>query len=387
MSVPNSNQPALPEPSKPAVKASRQGLICMWHGLTISGLCSLIGKKPRTSWRYLPRWITILFISAMNSFYGALEKLFFGRRVARTEFVHPPVFILGHWRSGTTMLHNLMSLDPQVTFPNLYQCVNPGHFLLTERILAPLTKRFLPKTRPMDNITAGWDEPQEEDIALALDCLISPYLMTAFSDRREIYERYFDPRDMTESERTLWKQSFLRLLKKITYRKNSSIVTKTPAHTFRISTLLEMFPDARFVYIKRDPYAVYQSTLHLRKTMFTENSLGPPEFSSNEEDTLYFYEKCIRTYEETKGLIPEGRLHEIRFEDLELDPLGQIHQIYQTLSLPDWDLVKPKIEAQLPALKAYRKNAFRMDEATMQRVHSRLKWVFDLYGYPSHLGR
>jgi omega-hydroxy-beta-dihydromenaquinone-9 sulfotransferase len=387
MSASISNQPALSEPPKPAVKASRQGLICMWHGLTICGLCCLIHKKPRISWRYLPRWITIFLISGLNSFYGALEKLFFGGRVARTVIVHPPVFILGHWRSGTTMLHNLMSLDPQVTFPNLYQCVNPGHFLLTERILAPLTKSFLPKTRPMDNITAGWDEPQEEDIALALDCLISPYLMTAFSDRREVYERYFDPRDMTESERTRWKQSFLRLLKKITYRKNRSIVTKTPAHTFRISTLLEMFPDARFVYIKRDPYAVYQSTLHLRKTMFTENSLGPPEFSSNEDDMLYFYEKCIRTYEETKGLIPKGRLHEIRFEDLEQDPLGQIHQIYQTLSLPGWDLVKPKIEAQLPALKAYKKNAFRMDEATMQRVHSRLKWVFDLYGYPSHFGR
>ena len=373
------------EPSKPAVKASRQGLICMWHGLTVSGLWNLLRMKPRISWAYLPRWITIAFVSGLNSLYGVLEKLFFGRQVARTEIVHPPLFILGHWRSGTTMLHNLMSLDPQVTFPNLYQCVNPGHFLLTERILAPLTKRFLPETRPMDNVAAGWEEPQEEDIALALDCQISPYLMTAFSDRREAYERYFDPRDMTESERSIWKQSFLRLLKKLTYRKNSSIVTKTPAHTFRISTLLEMFPDARFVYINRDPYAVYQSTLHLRRTMFTENSLGPPDFSANEEDTLYFYEKCIRTYEETKGLIPKGRLHEIRFEDLEQDPLGQIRQIYQAISLPGWNLVEPKIQAQLPALKAYKKNAFRMDKDTMRRVHSRLKWVFDLYGYPCHL--
>ena len=357
----------------------------MWHGLTVSGLWNLLRMKPRISWAYLPRWITIAFVSGLNSLYGVLEKLFFGRQVARTEILHPPLFILGHWRSGTTMLHNLMSLDPQVTFPNLYQCVNPGHFLLTERILAPLTKRFLPETRPMDNVAAGWEEPQEEDIALALDCQISPYLMTAFSDRREAYERYFDPRDMTESERSIWKQSFLRLLKKLTYRKNSSIVTKTPAHTFRISTLLEMFPDARFVYIKRDPYAVYKSTLHLRRTMFTENALGPPEFSATEEDTLYFYEKCIRTYEETKGLIPAGRLHEIRFEDLERDPLGEIRQIYQSLSLPGWNLVEPKIQAQLPALKAYKKNAFRMDQETMQRVYSRLKWVFDLYEYPGHI--
>jgi hypothetical protein len=84
-------------------------------------------------------------------------------------------------------------------------------------------------------------------------------------------------------------------------------------------------------------------------------------------------------------LIPKGRLHEIRFEDLEQDPLGQIRQIYQAISLPGWNLVEPKIQAQLPALKAYKKNAFRMDKDTMRRVHSRLKWVFDLYGYPCHL--
>lgn len=385
MSVQIPTSPASAEAPKPAVKASRQGLICMWHGLTLAGLLHLIRLRPRMSLSYLPRWISIALLSVVNSLYCFLERLIFGRRIARTQILHPPVFILGHWRSGTTMLHNLMSLDPQVTFPNLYQCVNPGHFLLTERILAPLTKRFLPETRPMDNVAAGWDEPQEEDIALALDCQISPYLMTAFSDRRDVYERFFDPRDMTESERALWKQSFLRLLQKLTYRKNSSIVTKTPAHTFRITTLLEMFPDARFVYIKRNPYAVYQSTLHLRRTMFTENSFGPPDFSSNEEDTLFFYEKCIRTYEDTKALIPPGRLHEIRFEDLEQDPLGQIQKIYASLSLPGWDQVEPKIQAQVPALKAYKKNAFRMDKETMRRVHTRLKWIFNLYGYPDQI--
>lgn len=89
------------------------------------------------------------------------------------------------------MLHNLMSPDPQVTFPNLYHCVNPGHFLLTENILAPLTSRFLPATRPIDNVATGWGEPQEEDIALALDCWISPYMMAAFTGRRSVYERFF----------------------------------------------------------------------------------------------------------------------------------------------------------------------------------------------------
>ena len=372
-------------PATPAVKASKQGLICMWHGLTVAGLIRLIRLKPRFSWSYLPRWLSIVFVSVFNSIYSGVESLVFGRRVRETTITHPPIFILGHWRSGTTMLHNLMSMDPQVTFPNLYHCVNPSHFLLTEKIVAPLTRAFLPATRPMDNVATGWNEPQEEDIALALDCGISPYLMTTFSDRREVYERFFDPGDMSDNERTIWKDSFLRLMKKLTYRQNKSIVTKNPGHTFRIPILLEMFPDARFVYIKRDPYAVYQSTLHLRRTMFSENALGPPDFSGSEEDTLYFYEKCIRTYEGSKHLIPQGRLHEMRFEDLEMDPHGEIRKVYESLSLPGWERLEPKINNLLPSLRAYKKNEFFLSQQHLEIVNNRLKWVLQLYGYGERL--
>ena len=373
------------ESARPAAKASAQGLICMWHGLTLAGLWRLIKLRPGFSTAYLPRWITIALLSVANSVHSGLESLIFGRAVRKTKIHHPPVFILGHWRSGTTMLHNLMTLDPKVTFPNLYQCINPSHFLLTEPVLAPLTAWALPATRPMDNIPAGWNEPQEEDIALALDCGISPYMMAAFADRREVFERFFDPRDMTDKERRTWKQSFLTLMKKLTYRKNRTIVSKNPGHTFRIPILLEMFPNAKFVYIMRDPYAVYQSTLHLRKTMFSENCVSPPNLAGSEEDMLYFYEKCIRTYEETKRLVPSGHLHEIRFEDLENDPLGQIKNIYSSLNLPGWAEVEPRVMEQLPTLRSYKKNAFRMDRETMLRVYRRLAWVFDLYKYPSRM--
>jgi hypothetical protein len=196
-----------------------------------------------------------------------------------------------------------------------------------------------------------------------------------------VFERFFDPRDMTDKERRTWKQSFLKLMKKLTYRKDRTIVSKNPGHTFRIPILLEMFPNAKFVYIMRDPYAVYQSTLHLRKTMFSENCVSPPNLAGSEEDMLYFYEKCIRTYEETKRLVPSGHLHEIRFEDLENDPLSQIREIYSALNLPGWADVEPRVQEHLPTLKAYKKNAFPIEEEAKQRIYLRLKWVFDLYGY------
>ena len=146
----------------------------MWHGLTMGGVLRMLKHRPEFSWSYTPRWVSIAALSVGNSLENAAESLIFGRKIRNTKIEHPPIFILGHWRSGTTLLHNLMTLDPEVTFPNLYQCLYPGHFLLTENVMAPLTSWLLPKTRPMDNIPTSWKAPLEDEMALALDCGISP---------------------------------------------------------------------------------------------------------------------------------------------------------------------------------------------------------------------
>ena len=371
------------QPAK--VKASGQGAICMWHGLGVGGWLKILSYKPRFTPSYAFRWGSISALSLLTSAQNILESAVYGRKVANKTIEHAPIFILGHWRSGTTLLHNLMTMDPEMTYPNLYQCMYPGHFLLTESIVPPLTKYFLPKTRPMDNIVTTWSTPQEDEIALALDCGLSPYLMTAFHMRRDIYGRFFDPRDMTDDERTIWKASLLRLMQKLTIRKNRPIVLKSPTHTFRVATLLEMFPNAKFVYIYRDPYAVYNSSMHLRRTMFAENSLFPPNMEGNEEEMCLNYETCIKTYEETKSLIPAGNLHELRFEDLEVDPLGEVAQTYKALGLTSWASVEPLIKSELPNLTAYKKNSFRMDRDLMRKVYAQLGWIFELYGYSSRL--
>ncbi len=380
----STSPPALnTQPAK--AKASRQGVICMWHGLGLGGWLKILSHKPKFTPSYSFRWASISALSVLTSIENLLESAIYGRKVARTQIEHPPIFVLGHWRSGTTLLHNLMTMDPELTYPNLYHCMYPGNFLLTESIVPQLTKFFIPKTRPMDNIATTWHTPQEDEIALAMDCGLSPYLMLAFPMQREIYGRYFDPRDMTPEERTTWKGALLRLLQKLTIRKNRPVVLKSPSHTYRVATLLEMFPDAKFIYIYRDPYAVYNSSMHLRKTMFAENSLFPQNMDGNEEEMLLNYETCIRTYEETKSLIPAGNLHQLRFEDLELDPLGEMAQTYKTLGLTNWATVEPLIKQELPKLTDYKKNSFRMDKELMQKVYGRLKWVFDKYGYSSRL--
>ena len=381
-----------PQPTPPAksgnagAKFDPQGFFCVWHGSSFGNWIKLLSMRPPIHWSRLHKVASITALSLVNSFGNLCESAVYGRKIARQSIDHPPIFILGHWRSGTTLLHNLMTLDPQFIFPNLYEVMFPANFLLTEQAVTSLTSWLIPKTRPMDNVEAGFHMPQEDEIALLLLSLMSPYLMLAYPRDPAKYERYFELNDITPAERERWKERFLYFMKKLTIKKNKPIVFKSPTHTFRIPILLEMFPDAKFVYIYREPYAVYNSSIHLRRTLFAENALTKIVMDEKmQDDTLSLYTKCIETYERTRSLIPQGNLHEIRFEDLEADPLGEMHRIYTGLRLNGWENLEPAIQKQLPELTRYRKNSFNMDETLMRKVYSRWKHSFDRYGYPSRL--
>ena len=164
---------------------STQGLFCLWHGLNARTWRKLLALGiPLPPRNRLRRW-SISLVSRLNSWHEFWETQLYGRRIDQTVIEHPPVFVLGHWRSGTTLLHNLLTLDPQFTYPNLYSCLFPGHFLLTERLVTALTGWAIPKTRPMDNVAADWNMPQEDEFVLLVRALISPYMLLAFQGRRE----------------------------------------------------------------------------------------------------------------------------------------------------------------------------------------------------------
>ena len=79
---------------------------------------------PGLSVRRVPRALLLLGISIVGIPLRLVERLRFGRALRRISIDHPPVFIIGHWRSGTTHLHNLMSQDP--SFGSLSMSINSG---------------------------------------------------------------------------------------------------------------------------------------------------------------------------------------------------------------------------------------------------------------------
>jgi len=106
--------------SSSGVHRSNQNLACVWQGLNRARWREVVKELPPDP-RYRLRRLSISILSAMNSAYEACESALYRRRIEQTEVTQPPIFVLGHWRSGTTLLHNLLTLDPQLTFPTLYQ--------------------------------------------------------------------------------------------------------------------------------------------------------------------------------------------------------------------------------------------------------------------------
>lgn len=334
---------------------------------------------------HLPQIAICTACSLSNSVNRVLERLIYGRKIDRTPLAGPPVFILGHWRSGTTFLHNLLAEDQRFVTPNTYQIINPHHFLLTESTVVKFTQWLLPKTRPMDNMKVTWESPQEDETALLNLTLTSAYLMLAFQGKREYYNNYFDMRGVPPNELQRWKDAFVYLLKKLTVKSGRQVLLKSPTHTYRIPLLLEMFPDAYFVNIVRNPYAVYNSSIHMRKKMFAANGLANfPEWDM-EDETCLNYTNLFERYHADRELIPADRLYEIKYEELERNPIEELRKVYDHFGWYNFGEVSESLDAHLKGVGDFKKNEFDMPLDLKRRIYQKFRPMFERYGYPSDL--
>lgn len=332
---------------------------------------------------YWHRAAFISLASVMNSFYARKERRQYGEAIDRVQITQPPLFILGHWRSGTTLLHNLLAQDTsQFGFANTYQVVNPKTFLTTEKTMTRRFARFVPPTRPMDNMSLSFDSPQEDEFAPLLLSLLSPYLGISFPRHIDAYARFLTFREASVQEAQQWQKALLWFCKKLTFRENKPLLLKSPPHTARIRLLLEIFPDARFVHIHRNPYRVFQSQRHFFNTAAWYTYLQKPNPATIDEGILARYRTMYDAYFEDLPQIPEGQFAEVRFEHLEQDPVGVTRRIYESLSLPGFRTFEPTLRAYSESLSGYHKNSFSPLAGPI-RQHVAEEWAtcFHQWGY------
>ena len=180
-----------------------------------------------------------------------------------------------------------------------------------------------------------------------------------------------------------WKRAFLHLARKLTWKYGRPLLFKSPPHTARIRLLLEIFPQARFVHIHRNPYTVYQSTrLHVLpgRRVFAFQKADPARLHGQ---VLRQYGSMYEAFFEERELIPTGRLCEVAFEDLEKDPVGQVARVYGELGLPDFAAARPALEEYVGSLGGYKKNEHPTLPADVRaEIAARWRRCFDAWNYP-----
>jgi hypothetical protein len=337
----------------------------------------------RISPAYAHRAAFITVLSLFNSWHRRIEQNRFNDQIEATEITRAPLFILGHWRSGTTHLQNLLAQDNDLfAYANTYQVINPHTFLTTEEINTRRFSWMLPSKRPMDNMALSFQSPQEDEFAPLLTCLLSPYLGTSFPEREEFYSRYLTFAEASPDEIARWKSAFTWFLKKLTFKYDRALLLKSPPHTARIRILLELFPDARFIHIHRHPEQVFQSFRHFYDTAMWHTYLQRPDREVIDGEIIARYRSLYGAFLADRDLIPTGNFHELSFDQLESDPLGSVKHIYQTLSLPGIDRALPKIASYVATLETYEKNRLTpLDEFTRQRLRDAWSPVYTRWGY------
>lgn len=334
----------------------------------------------------VPLAAIITLCSGLNSCLGAMNDLIYGRRVERTRIEHPPIFIFGHWRSGTTYLHNLLSQDDRFAAPTVYECHAVNHALLTQRVLPIVLKPFVPSRRPMDAVAFGLARPQEDEFALVNMGIPSPYLRTAFPNRPAPFLEYLDFVGVPEKDLRRWKDAMLHFARLVTFNRQKQLVFKSPPHTGRIRVLLEIFPGAKFVHLVRDPYTMFASTLHLWQAMERVEGLQLNKGDGLREYVFQSLERMYRAFERQRHLIDPGHICDVHYEDLLSDPIGQVQIIYEKLGLGDFEQVRPKLEGYVASQRDFMTNQHQLDEPTRAEIARRWATYFVKYGYPAEQG-
>jgi hypothetical protein len=351
------------------------------YGMTFGEYLRLLRKhRFAVAPAYWPRAGFMAGMSILNSVVNQYENRLYGPQIACTQ-IKPPLFILGHWRSGTTYLHNLLATDPQFAYPTMYQVLNPHTFLSTERYSKMLF--VSPKTRMMDNMSIDANVPFEDEFATC-GTLHSPFLSWVFPRAGEEYDKYLTFRGVPTQEIAEWTAALALFYKKLTWKYNLPLLLKSPPHTGRIKLLLDMFPDGRFVHIHRNPYLVFQSTQRQTRVSLRTMGLQHADVQRINAAIIYRYKIMYDAFFEERVLIPDGRLHEVSFEDLEKDPVGQMKRIYDHLDVPGFGAMQPSLQRYLGSTVNYCKNTYpELSSSLRTEIAQAWRRSFEQWGYPS----
>jgi hypothetical protein len=188
-------------------------------------------------------------------------------------------------------------------------------------------------------------------------------------------------------------ETYHRSLQRLLHRAPGRTYLAKNVHSAgRIGSLLERFPDARFIHIVRSPYEVIPSAVRLSRATSYLGVTAPhrPTMPLSHPCWHVYAELVIDGYQRLLGWerkVPASQWITLRFEALVGDPVGTARAIYQRFGIE----LPPAIAAMLEA-EAARADRFRSGEGpaptledvglSRAQVHERLREVFEAYALP-----
>eukprot|EP00472_Partenskyella_glossopodia_P002522 CAMPEP_0197534334 /NCGR_PEP_ID=MMETSP1318-20131121/46758_1 /TAXON_ID=552666 /ORGANISM="Partenskyella glossopodia, Strain RCC365" /LENGTH=282 /DNA_ID=CAMNT_0043091561 /DNA_START=370 /DNA_END=1215 /DNA_ORIENTATION=+ len=243
--------------------------------------------------------------------------------------------------------------------------------------------------RPMDNMALSLDLPQEDELAIKnLSNGSSQYMACHLIPQEKAHFRQLVSFEhATDKQQQEWHQAFTYLIKKLSAVNDGGtakrrLLLKSPVHTGRVKLLLNMFPDAQFIYLHRNPYRVYLSMVNMLDKAYPYMYLNKPQDSQIQDFILSQFTQLHRLYVRDRGLIPDGNLLELPFDTLSKDPIQAVEGIYEHFGWANFDQVRPQLERYQSQNRGYKKNSFAgLHPAERKIVADRWREAFEEFGY------
>jgi hypothetical protein len=306
-----------------------------------------------------------------------------------------PIFIVGNFRSGTTLLHRLMAKDDQSTsftswelylapsvvgrrFYNWlmrinYAIGNPARWVIK------VFNKLVEKEAHMHKIRLT--EP-EEDGQLLFQIWSTFHLLAFFPFPKLVRKYMYYDDQVPEDVKTRDMAYYHEIVKKHIYAHDGRrYISKDPGNSPKVKTLHQRFPDAKFINLVRNPLQVVPSSISLFS--YHCDTYGDPEQEYNLQETVIEHSKHWYAYphQYLKNLPPDQYI-QVQYQDLVADPQGTVEKIYQQFGLQLEPAYQDILAAEAEKAKSF-KSRHRYSLRKMGLSKRRIQQEFDQYIPPA----